>query len=89
MLFQTSFSSAALCWGATAASVLYGYLLYRRNLRALGGTPGVRTCVPIPRALTLLLPSTKIPYTNWYFSIGSELWMNKNHARQSAIFIPD
>jgi hypothetical protein len=92
MLFQASFSFGALSWGVAAAAsalVAYAYLTYRRNLRAVGGTPGVRTCVAVSRAVMLLLPSTKIPYTDWYFSIGPELWMNKKHACQSVIFILD
>jgi hypothetical protein len=73
MLLQASFSFVALCWGAAASALgvgAYAYLIYRRNLRAVGGTPGVRTCIAVTRALMLLLPSMKVPYTECGITFG-------------------
>ena len=30
-----------------------------------------------------IIPHGKIPYSNWYFSIGLEAWVNKHHDRES------
>jgi hypothetical protein len=80
MLAQLS-PSFIILGGSAAASALvaYAYLTYRRNLRAVGETPGLRTCVSVIRPIMMVLPVGKIPYSNWYFSIGPDAWANRHH----------
>jgi hypothetical protein len=90
MSLQASLSFLVLSGGAAASAlVAYAYLTYRRNLRAVGGTPGVRTCIAMTRALMVAFPSVRIPCTDWYFSTARELWLNKSHACQSFKFMLD
>jgi hypothetical protein len=68
---------------AAGALAIYAYVTYRRNLRAVGEVPGLRTCVSITRPIMAVLPPGKIPYSHWYFSIGLDAWASKHYDRES------
>lgn len=79
-------SSSVTLWtggAAVGAFVLHVYLTHSRNVQTVNNTPGLRTIISIFRPTMALFPAGKIPYSNWFFSIGPNYLASKNYESQS------
>lgn len=80
-------SPSAVLWTGGAAAAAFGLHVYRthsRNVQAFNNTPGLRTIISILRPTMRILPAGKIPYTDWFFSIGPNRLASKGHEGQSS-----
>jgi hypothetical protein len=69
-------SSSLLTSGVitVGAILLHNYWRYRQDLRAVGHTPGLRSVISPVRPTMAILPYGKLPFSEWYFSIGPRFW---------------
>lgn len=83
MSFQIS-SSFLFLGGCLSVGLFFAhaYLQYHRNLRIVGSQPGIRTIISTIRPSMMVMPSGKLPFGDWSFSIGPDYWIHSRHKRE-------
>jgi hypothetical protein len=72
--------SGALAIGATLA---HNYWRYQQSLQAVGYTPGTKSLISPTRAIMAVIPGWKVPFTDWFISIGLNYWADKRYSSKS------